>query len=323
MISAAEAVNVTQSPLQEMHDDVLAGLLAKPKQLPSKYFYDARGSALFEQICAQPEYYLTRAELDLMAQHAADIAAQLGPNVLLLEYGSGSGTKTRILLEHLDRPAGYIPTEISRVALRDSVRALQKALPTLPILPLWADFTQPLDVPQPEHGARRTVVYFPGSTLGNFDTAAAVNLLRQMRDEAGDSGGVLVGIDLKKDPAALEAAYNDAAGVTAEFTLNLLVRLNRELGTDFDLAHFHHRARYSEAAGRIETWLVSQRAQVIHLDGHAIRFDADEPMLVEYSCKYSSQEFAGLAARAGLRVERVWTDPAQRFSVQYLVADEV
>lgn len=322
MSSTAEAINLSHSPLQEMHDDVLAGLRAHPKQLPSKYFYDARGSELFEQICGQPEYYLTRAELELMDQHAADIAAELGPHVLLLEYGSGSGAKTRILLEHLDRPAGYVPTEISRVALRDSVKALQAVLPALPILPLWADFTQPLEVPQPERGARRTVVYFPGSTLGNFDTSAAADLLRQMRDEAGDNGGVLVGIDLKKDPATLEAAYNDAAGITAEFTLNLLVRLNRELGTDFDLAQFRHRARYSEAAGRIETWLVSQRAQIVHLDGHAIRFEADESMLVEYSCKYSAQEFANLAARAGLRVERVWTDPAQRFSVQYLVASD-
>ncbi len=320
MSSTAEASNLGHSPLQEMRDDVLAGLHAQPKQLPSKYFYDARGSELFEQICAQPEYYLTRAELELMDRHAADIAAELGPHVLLLEYGSGSGAKTRILLEHLDRPAGYVPTEISRAALRESVDALHEALPTLPILPLWADFTQPLDVPQPKRGARRTVVYFPGSTLGNFDTAAATRLLRQMRDEAGDSGGVLVGIDLKKDPVVLEAAYNDAAGVTAEFTLNLLVRLNRELGTDFNLAQFRHRARYNEAAGRIETWLVSQRAQVVHLDGHAIPFDADESMLVEYSCKYSTQEFADLADRAGLRVERVWTDPAQRFSVQYLVA---
>ncbi|MEO7200527.1 MAG: L-histidine N(alpha)-methyltransferase [Dokdonella sp.] len=320
MSSTAEASNLGHSPLQEMRDDVLAGLHAQPKQLPSKYFYDARGSELFEQICAQPEYYLTRAELELMDRHAADIAAELGPHVLLLEYGSGSGAKTRILLEHLDRPAGYVPTEISRAALRESVDALHEALPTLPILPLWADFTQPLDVPQPKRGARRTVVYFPGSTLGNFDTAAATRLLRQMRDEAGDSGGVLVGIDLKKDPVVLEAAYNDAAGVTAEFTLNLLVRLNRELGTDFNLAQFRHRARYNEAAGRIETWLVSQRAQVVHLDGHAIPFDADESMLVEYSCKYSTQEFADLAARAGLRVARIWTDPAQRFSVQYLVA---
>lgn len=308
----------------EVVDDVLRGLLRVPKRLPSKYFYDARGSALFERICEQPEYYPTRDELALMHADIGAITAALGPRVRLVEYGSGSGLKTRLLLRHLDAPVAYVPVEISRSALTDSASRLAREFPGLELLPVCADFTQPITLPRAARAPRRTVVYFPGSTLGNFEPEQALRLLQQMRAEAGQgggelAGGVLIGVDLVKERSALEAAYNDAAGVTAEFTLNLLVRLNRELGADFNLGGFRHRARWHPLAGRIETHLVSNRTQDVHVDGHVIRFAAEETMLVELSCKYTPEGFARLAARAGLRVAGLWTDPARRFSVQWLV----
>jgi dimethylhistidine N-methyltransferase len=310
----------TQSAHAAMLADVRHGLRLQPKKQSSKYFYDARGSELFERICVQPEYYLTRAELELMHAHVADIAALLGPDVLLVEYGSGSGIKTRLLLEHLHRPVAYMPVEVSRAALADSLSRLAPAFPQIEMLPLCADFTADIRLPVPIRRAGRNVVYFPGSTLGNFDAAEAVRLLHRMRAQIGPNGAALIGIDLKKDRAEIEAAYNDAAGVTAEFTLNMLARYNRELGADFDIAQFRHRARYNALAGRIETHIISCCAQDVNIDGARFSFAAAEAMLVEYSCKYSLEEFARLAARAGLRIERSWTDANARFSVHCLRA---
>lgn len=305
--------------------DVLRGLSATPKRLPSKYFYNARGSELFERICEQPEYYPTRVELAIMRDNIDAIAAALGPSVRLVEYGSGSGLKTRLLLGHLKAPVAYLPVEISHSALADSIADLAREFPGVEMLPVCADFTQPIELPRAQRAPRRTVVYFPGSTLGNFAPEDAERLLRQMRVEAGqgggtEKGGVLIGVDLVKDKPTLEAAYNDDAGVTAAFTLNLLVRLNDELGADFDLAGFHHRARYNPLAGRIETHIVSDRDQVVHVADRAFHFAEGEAMLVEYSCKYTLEGFARMAARAELVVDTVWTDPESQFSVQWLVA---
>lgn len=313
-------------PADNLLADALAGLAASPKHLPSKYFYDARGSALFERICEQPEYYPTRVELGIMRREAADIAQVLGPDVRVVEYGSGSGMKTRLLLSHLASPVAYVPVEISRSALAASVADLARDFPLIEMLPVCADFTQPIRLPRAARAPRQTVVYFPGSTLGNFAPDAALRLLRHMHAEAGQGGGllpggVLIGIDLVKEPAVLEAAYNDRAGVTAEFTLNLLTRMNRELGADFDLGGFRHRARWHPLAQRIETSIVSCRAQDVRLAGRGFHFADDEAMHVELSCKYTLEGFARLAARAGLRVERVWCDPARRFSVQWLVCE--
>ncbi len=304
--------------LAEMRTDVLRGLASKPKRLPSKYFYDARGSELFEQICAQPEYTLTRDELAIMRVHAHEIAAALGANVRLVEYGSGSGLKTRLLLRHLQTPAAYVPVEIARDALRASVAKLASEFPQIEMLPMCADFTQPVALPRAGRSAQRTVIYFPGSTLGNFDAHDSVRLLKQMRAEVGEGGAALIGIDLKRDRVTLEAAYNDAAGVTARFTLNMLARFNRELGANFDLSAFRHRARWNALAGRIETHLVSARAQSVRVANHTFHFEIDEAMLVEYSCKYSLEEFSALAARADLRVTRSWSDAQSRFSVVLL-----
>ncbi|MTI73115.1 MAG: L-histidine N(alpha)-methyltransferase [Stenotrophomonas sp.] len=298
--------------------DVLAGLSARPRALPSKYFYDARGSALFECITRQPEYYLTRAELDLLPRALPQIAAHAGPRVRVVEYGSGSGRKTRLLLQALEDVVAYTPVEISRTALLDSVRALAVDFPAIEMLPVCADFTALPALPPPRRAARRTLLFFPGSTLGNFTEAAAVSILHGMRQAMGPDGLALIGIDLDKDPALIEAAYNDAAGVTADFTLNLLVRLNREIGSDFDLAGFAHRARYVVPWRRIETSLVSRRAQVVHVAGQAFAFARDEAMHVEYSHKYDDAQFAAMAAAAGLRVAAAWDAPARMFGLRLL-----
>lgn len=299
--------------------DARRGLRLLPKRLPSKYFYDARGSALFEEICVQPEYYLTRVELQLMRAHVDAIAATLGPDALLVEYGSGSGLKTELLLGHMQRPLAYAPVEIARDALDASIGRIAARFPRIEMLPVCADFTRGVVAPVPARPAARTIVYFPGSTLGNFDTHEAVALLRQMRTQIGARGSALVGIDLKKDATIIEAAYNDRAGVTAAFTLNLLERLNRELGADFDLQQFHHRATYNALAGRIETHIVSRAAQEVHIAGETFHFDEHEAMLVEYSCKYSLDDFSRLAQKAQLHVERHWTDAEQQFAVVYLM----
>ncbi len=306
-------------PSSDLLEVVQRGLGAKPKRLPSWLFYDDRGSALFEQICAQPEYYLTRCEIALMDAHAAGIADELGSGVRLVEYGSGHAIKTRMLLEHLHAPVAYVPVEISPEPLRQSVERLAAEFPQLPLQPLCADFSRPLRLPIPPRAPRRTVLYFPGSTIGNFESREAAMLLRKMRNEMGDAGGILIGVDLKKDPALIEAAYNDRAGITAEFTLNMLARLNREIGSHFELSAFAHRAHYNPMAGRIETHIVSRREQQVKVGRVNVAFRADEAIQVEYSCKYSLEDFAALAARAGLAVQRVWTDPQGMFSVQYLV----
>lgn len=306
-------------PASELLEIVQRGLHAQPKRLPSWLFYDAPGSALFERICEQPEYYLTRCEIALMQAHAAGIADALGVDVRLVEYGSGSASKTRLLLEQMASPVSYVPVEISPEPLQQSVQRLAERFADLPVQPLCADFTRALRLPIPPRAPRRTVVYFPGSTIGNFDTREAVALLRKMRAEMGENGGILIGVDLKKDPASIEAAYNDAAGITARFTLNMLARLNRELGCDFDLDGFGHRAHYNALAGRIETSLVSRRAQKLHIGRTQVAFGEGEAIRVEISCKYSLEDFAALAAKAGLDVLRVWLDPERMFSVQYLV----
>ena len=306
-------------PLNDLLAVAMRGLGLKPKRLPSWLFYDERGSALFEQICEQPEYYLTRCEVALMEHHASSIADSLGSEVRLVEYGSGSGLKTRMLLRQMDQPVAYVPVEISPAALRQSVQRLAREFPALPLQPLCADFSKPLRLPIPPCAPRRTVLYFPGSTIGNFEARDAVKLLRKMRNEMGDAGGILIGVDLKKEAAKIEAAYNDRAGITAEFTLNMLARLNREIGSDFDLSAFTHHARYNPMAGRIETHIVSRCEQQVKIGNSVASFRTDEVIQVEYSCKYSLEDFAALAEKAGLAVMRSWTDPQQMFSVHYLV----
>ena len=301
--------------------DVLAGLAGTPKRLPSKYFYDKRGSELFEEITRQPEYYLTRVELALIEASAAEIAEAVGPRAHVVEYGSGSGRKTRLLLDALDDPVAYTPIEISRSALLGSVERLDREFDDIEVLPVLADFTEPVPLPVPEREADHALVFFPGSTLGNFTDGEAIRLLRAMRATMGVRGGALLGIDLQKSPAIIEAAYNDAAGVTAEFTRNLLTRLNRDIGSDFDPQAFAHVAEYVVDAGRIETFLVSCKAQAVIVGGQRFEFADSERMQVEYSHKYTDDSLAALAREAGLKVVRGWNDPRDWFGLRMLQRD--
>lgn len=303
-------------PVDDFLSDALAGLRGEQKALPCKYLYDDLGSWLFEQICELPEYYVTRTELALTRAHAAELSAACGLGVAFVELGSGSSIKTRLLLHHLRAPAAYVPVDISRVHLLTAAEGLAHEFPDLPIFPVCADFTRPL--PPLELGADRTVLYFPGSTLGNFTETEAVALLRNLVDHIGEDGGLILGIDLDKDPAVLERAYNDARGVTAAFNLNVLARINRELGADFDVADFHHQAIYDPAHHRIEMHLVSRRDHTVQLGPEEIHFRSGESIRTEYSHKYSREQFSALAAAAGLRVRQIWTDPDGLFSIQYL-----
>lgn len=298
--------------------DAVDGLSRTPKSLPSKYFYDAEGSRLFEAITRQPEYYLTQVELALMEAKMPSVAETIGGGVHVVEFGSGSGRKTELLLEGLDSPVAYTPIEISRTALMDSVTRLGQQFPEVEMLPVCADFTRPVPLPRAAQDARRTLVFFPGSTLGNFFERDAVRLLASMRDTMGEDGRALIGIDLDKDPAVLDAAYNDGAGVTAAFTLNLLARLNREIGSDFDLDGFRHRAAYSRERMRIETALVSTHAQSVRIGERDFQFAGDEAIEVEISQKYTDASFAALAAQAELDVIDGWNDDADRFGLRLL-----
>ncbi len=308
-------------PAADFARDVHTGLSADPKWLSPMYFYDTEGSRLFDQITELPEYYPTRTELEIMDRFMPQIAARIGPRACVIEFGSGSGLKTRQLLRGLNQPVAYVPVEISRDHLMDAARALASEFPAIEILPVCADFTAPFDLPEPDAHQDRNVVYFPGSTIGNFPLDEAERLLQVMHAEAGPGGGLLIGVDLRKDRKTLELAYNDTAGVTARFNINLLERINRELGADFDLEGFHHQATWNPAAGRIEMYLISDRAQTVNIADTNFALAKGESILTEYSHKYELGEFAALAARAGFRVGQVWTDSAGLFSVQCLERD--
>jgi dimethylhistidine N-methyltransferase len=305
-------------PADSFQDDVLAGLSRSPKELPCKYFYDAAGSALFEEICGLAEYYPTRTELGILDAHVGEMADCLGPDCLVVEYGCGSGRKTRLLLDRLERPAGYVPIDISPRPLLRFARALAAERPGLEVLPVLADYTSEYDLPAPARAPRRRVVYFPGSTIGNFHPREAESFLKRAAALCGRGGALLVGVDLPKPAAMLERAYDDLRGVTARFNLNLLARINRELGGDFDLAAFRHRSVWVRALSRVEMHLVSARAQRASVAGRTFAFAAGESICTEWSHKWSLGAFRAIAAAAGFSVRRVWTDPARWFSVQYL-----
>jgi dimethylhistidine N-methyltransferase len=306
-------------PQQEsMRDTILEGLRLEQKTLPAFYFYDERGSQLFDQITELPEYYLTRTEISIMREHSAEIGALVGPRASIIELGSGSSLKTRLLIDSLRELAAYVPVEIARDQLMMAARGIAADYPHVEVLPVCADFSEPFDLPHPRIMPERNLVYFPGSTIGNFHSDEAYDLLRAMRRIAKTGGALLIGVDLVKDRATLERAYNDSQGVTAEFNLNMLVRLNRELDAAFDLDAFRHRAVWNARMSRIEMHLVSQRAQRVFVAGERVEFAAGEYILSECSYKYTPQGFAALAAEAGFAVRRVWTDAAALFSVQYL-----
>jgi dimethylhistidine N-methyltransferase len=308
------------SATEEFLRDVVTGLAQPQKVIPCKYFYDKRGSELFDRICELPEYYPTRTEMGIMRASGGEIAEHVGPHRLVVEYGSGSSLKTRLLLDALEEPAGYVPIDISGEHLEESVSALREEYPGLPVHPVCADYTEEIALPEAADD-QAPLVYFPGSTIGNFAPDDAVAFLKRLAKLAGPAGGALIGVDLKKDRERLERAYDDAQGVTAAFNRNVLLRMQNELDAELDAKAFEHRAVYNEDQGRVEMHLVSTTDQEVRLGGeHAFRLDAGETIRTEYSYKYDLNEFAALAYDARLAVENVWTDPGDLFSVQYLTA---
>ena len=302
-------------PEESFADSLFAGLAKAPKEIACKYFYDQEGSQLFERICTLPEYYQTRTETLLLATHAKEIGQLMGEDIEVVEFGAGASQKVRILLD-TGHVRAYSPLDISGEYLREVVVNLAADYPALTLRPLIGDFTRPLEIPA-LIGPSRRAGFFPGSTIGNFRPDAAMCLLRLMRGML-EGGGLLIGVDLVKDPARLHAAYNDRAGVTALFNKNLLARANRELGADFDLDAFAHYAPYSPAAHRIEMYLVSLRRQSVSLMGRRFDFAAGEAIHTEDSHKYTIESFREMAARAGFRPRAVWTDPERLFSLHWL-----
>ncbi|WP_051513398.1 L-histidine N(alpha)-methyltransferase [Skermanella stibiiresistens] len=299
--------------------DVLDGLGRTVKALPAKYFYDERGSKLFDRICELDEYYPTRTETAILSRHAGDIAERLDRGMTLVELGSGSSVKVRLLLDVLDEPAAYVPVDISGEHLEASAARLAADYPDLTVKPIHADYNRPFPL-SVKGGPERALAFFPGSTIGNFSPDEAKAFLARLGRQLGVGGRLLIGVDLKKDKARLEAAYNDASGVTAAFNLNLLERINRELDGTFDLSSFAHRAFYNDQLGRIEMHLESLRPQTITVAGVPFRFQEGETIHTEVSHKYAVAEFADLAREAHWDLEETWTDAEDLFSVHLLTA---
>ena len=304
--------------LADFEAELRNGLRRSPPIIPSKFFYDTRGSELFEEICRLPEYYPTRTEVRIMEAHGREIARCIGPRAQIVEYGSGSGIKTRLLLTMLEQPASYVPIEISKSALRGCYESLHETFPELSIVPVCADYTEPIQLPSVTDDHDRSVVFFPGSTIGNFKPDDAIVFLERTAAMVGRDGGLLIGVDLVKDVDVLEAAYNDAAGTTADFNLNMLARANRELDAGFDLDAFEHRAVYDTSHDRIEMHLVPDEDQVVELGGESIRVDGEETIITEYSYKYRVDDFQEMAAESGFEARKMWTDEDDLFSMWYL-----
>lgn len=309
---------LTEDTNQEMLAEVLAGLRSSPKTLPCKYFYDEKGSQLFNQICELPEYYQTRTEEQIMLDYQKEIADVLGENVCLIEFGSGSCKKIKSLLSTLRNFHSYITIDISGEHLRKSVEELAQEFPEIQITPIVADYTKPFEVSILDPTAGRKVVYFPGSTIGNFDPDEATQFLSMMKNCAGDGGAVLIGVDLLKETEALEAAYNDAQRITAQFNLNILSHINHRCGANFNLADFSHYAPLNREQSRIEMHLISKKDQEVAIGEETIHLEEGEMIQTESSYKYSLQSFNDLALRAGLIVSHVWTDDEKFFSIQLL-----
>lgn len=303
---------------EEFLTTVRAALRKKPRAIPPKYFYDARGSELFDLICTTPEYYPTRTETDILDEFGAEMADKVGTSCVLIELGSGSATKTPLLLRHLAKDAAYMPIDICEPHLLHSTQRLGMLFPKMHMHPLCADYTRLPAVKLDGYAGRRRVIFFPGSSIGNCTPAEVIQLLQHAAQLAGPNGAMLIGVDSKKSPAVLNAAYNDVAGYTAAFNLNLLVRMQRELGAQLDLDGFAHRAFYNEELGRIEMHLVSLRKQFIQLGGETYHFEDGETIHTENSYKYTGHEFQQLACAAGWHPKMLWSDRAGLFNVHYL-----
>jgi dimethylhistidine N-methyltransferase len=299
----------------------IAGLSQRHKSLPCRFLYDERGSALFEAICELPEYYVTRTEQKILERHAPEIARRIGPRAQLIEFGSGASIKVRTLLRALAEPRTYLPIDVSREQLRRTAQGMAEDFPSLEVVAVCADYSNPFGLP-PLPAARdgQRVGFFPGSTIGNLTPAEASDFLAGCRSYLGPQSAMLVGVDLKKDPRLLNAAYNDSAGITADFILNLLARMNRELGADFAPERFEYEAFYNSDFGRVELYIKSRVDQITAIGGTSIGFAAGERILAEYSYKYEVEEFRRLAERGGYVGRDCWIDPERLFSVHYLTA---
>jgi len=313
------STNIEQLPVaqQDMSTEVLEGLKKNSKELPSKYFYDKKGSWLFDRICELKEYYPTRTEISILKDNIDEMVQRIGPGIQLIEFGSGSSVKTRILLDHLDDLAVYVPIDISKDHLFKATNKLEGEYSDLEIHPVCADYTGTLELPDMDVEYERRVIFFPGSTIGNFTRERAQEFLGRMAHLLGDNGSLLIGVDLKKDPQVLQRAYDDDKGVTAAFNKNILENINRELGADFNLEQFEHLAVYNEEKGRVEMHLKSMCDQTANVAGEEISFEEGETIHTENSHKYSVEEFGQLASD-WFEVEKVWTDEEDLFSVQYL-----
>ncbi len=300
--------------------EVLQGLQGAQKILPSKLFYDQRGSLLFDQICKLDEYYPTRTETAIMQQNIHEIAELIGTHCLLIEYGSGSSAKTRLLLDHLPDITAYVPVDISREHLYHTAENLSHHYPNLVIVPQWADFTQPFFLPLINNEFSHKLAYFPGSTIGNFYPLQAIDFMQNVAGLVGSGGGFLIGIDLQKDPDILNLAYNDQKGITAAFNLNILTHINRRFQADFIECQFEHLASYNQKAGRIEMHLISKNEQVVNINGSTIGFHKGESILTEVSYKYTIEGFSNMAYQAGFSIRNAWVDSHNYFSVLYLEA---
>jgi len=298
--------------------EVRQGLRLKQKTLPCKYFYDQKGSELFEEICELEEYYITRVELALLESIKTELAEKIGRDAIIIEPGAGAGIKIRTLLNALDSPQSYVPMDISKDFLFYSADVIQRKFPKIKIMPIQGDFTQPVKWLEKEDHNNR-VVFFPGSTIGNFEKADAVSFLKNMHDLIGQNGALIIGADLLKDQQILEAAYDDHKGVTARFNKNLLTRINNQLGGDFKPNRFSHKAHLNHKEQRIEMHLISKTAQKVTIGGEQFLFEAGETIHTENSHKYSIESFLAIAEDAGFRSLKTWTDDAKMFSVHYLV----
>lgn len=307
----------TDDPQNQFLQDVYSGLEAKHKSLPCKYFYDQTGSDLFEAICELDEYYLTRTELSLLKRIRMDLAELIGKNASIIEPGAGAGIKIQTLLQALDSPSSYVPMDISKDFLFASARIIQARFPHIDILPIQGDFTRPIKLLD-ENAANNHVVFFPGSTIGNFEKSDAVNFLANMAKLVGQSGAIIVGADLIKDAVILEAAYDDSLGVTAKFNKNLLVRINTELAGNFKLNQFEHLARYNSNEERVEIFLRSKTDQTVRVRKQDFSFKKNELIHTENSHKYSIKSFEKIAQRAGLNVQKIWCDDKNYFGIFYL-----
>jgi len=305
------------SSLEGVREEVLRGLRGSPRTLPPTFFHDARTAELQVRLSEAPEYYLLRAEMEILRVHAADIARLLGPRVSLLELGSAGGARLRLLLDALDEPAAYVPIHLSGAQLAEASTAIDEAYPALPIVPVWADFTSIVTMPAVGVGMRQ-VAFLPGSTLGRFHPAEAAALLRRLRGLAGPRGAMVLGVDLRKDPLVLHAAYNDSAGVAAALNLHQLTRLNRELDADFDLTRFRHYAFYEPVTGRVELHLVSLARQTVTVAGERIGLEQAETIWTASDYKYGLPQLETVAHAAGFGVTRIWTDGGEGFAVAVL-----